>query len=189
MAKRTNDLTEAAQSVAEVLAQRTGSLKVVLSAGVIALSQLDADDREKAIATANGSAEAIDLYAAQRALAGIREELREITLAWRHQGLENPFSDKLSGLIATGLEQPTAEGVPAADEQLEAYAAAFVEVAQILEAGAKGKISAKAAISKAIERLGPTSEELDDQQRAEAGEVVDGAEDASKSHKRKRRPG
>lgn len=41
------------------------------------------------------------------------------------------------------------------DETRSAYEAAFVEVASILEAGAKGKISAKSAISKAITCLAP----------------------------------
>lgn len=46
MAKRTNDLTLAAQPVAEELAQRCGSLKHVLSAGILALNALDSDARE-----------------------------------------------------------------------------------------------------------------------------------------------
>jgi len=46
MAKRTNDLTLAAQPVAEELAQRCGSLKHVLSAGILALNDLDSDARE-----------------------------------------------------------------------------------------------------------------------------------------------
>lgn len=54
MATRTNDLTEFAKPVADYLYKRIGSLKVVFSAGVIALSKLSPDEREKMIAEANG---------------------------------------------------------------------------------------------------------------------------------------
>lgn len=54
MGTRTNDLTEFAKPVADYLYKRIGSLKVVLSAGVIALSKLSPDEREKIIAEANG---------------------------------------------------------------------------------------------------------------------------------------
>lgn len=54
MATRTNDLTEFAKPVADYLYKRIGSLKLVLSAGVIALSKLSPDEREKMIAEANG---------------------------------------------------------------------------------------------------------------------------------------
>jgi hypothetical protein len=47
------NLTEASQPVAEDLVRRTGSIKTVLSAGVIALSKLTADEREKMILEAN----------------------------------------------------------------------------------------------------------------------------------------
>lgn len=46
MAKRSNDLTLAAQPVAEKLAQRCGSLKHVLSAGVLALNDHSPEERE-----------------------------------------------------------------------------------------------------------------------------------------------
>ena len=54
MATRTNDLTEFAKSIADNMAMRCGTLKVALSAGIIALSKLSAEDRERAIAEANG---------------------------------------------------------------------------------------------------------------------------------------
>lgn len=55
MATRTSDLTEKAKSIADDMALRCGTLKVALSAGIIALSRLSAEDREKCIAEANGS--------------------------------------------------------------------------------------------------------------------------------------
>jgi len=54
MAKRTNDLTEFAKPVADDLAARCGSLKKVLSAGILALKTLSAEEREKFMAAANG---------------------------------------------------------------------------------------------------------------------------------------
>ena len=54
MGTRTSDLTEVAKKVAEKLRLRVGSLKLVLSAGVIALSKLSADERENMIDEANG---------------------------------------------------------------------------------------------------------------------------------------
>jgi len=54
MAKRTNDLTEFAKIVADKLAARCGSLKKVLSAGIMALDALSAEEREKFMAAANG---------------------------------------------------------------------------------------------------------------------------------------
>jgi len=54
MAKRTNDLTEFAQPVAEALAARCGSLKRVLSAGVLALDALSPTQREYFMAKAIG---------------------------------------------------------------------------------------------------------------------------------------
>lgn len=54
MATRTNDLTEFAKPAADYLYKRIGSLKTVLSAGVIALSKLSPEEREKMIAEANG---------------------------------------------------------------------------------------------------------------------------------------
>lgn len=54
MGTRTNDLTEFAKPVADHLYKRIGSLKIVLSAGVIALSKLSPDEREKMISEATG---------------------------------------------------------------------------------------------------------------------------------------
>jgi len=54
MATRTNDLTEFAKPIADLLYKKMGSLKIVLSAGVIALSKLSAEQREQMIAEANG---------------------------------------------------------------------------------------------------------------------------------------
>jgi len=54
MATRTNDLTEFAKPLADLLHKKVGSLKVVLSAGVIALSKLSAEEREQMIGEANG---------------------------------------------------------------------------------------------------------------------------------------
>jgi hypothetical protein len=51
---RSDWLTEYAKPICDDLAKRTGSLKIVLSAGVIALSKLSAEEREKMIAEANG---------------------------------------------------------------------------------------------------------------------------------------
>jgi hypothetical protein len=51
---RSDWLTEHAKLICDDLAKRTGSLKIVLSAGVIALSKLSAEEREKMIAEANG---------------------------------------------------------------------------------------------------------------------------------------
>lgn len=52
MAKRTNDLTEIAQPIANDLAARCGSLKRVLSAGVLALNALTPEQREVFMAQA-----------------------------------------------------------------------------------------------------------------------------------------
>ena len=54
MATRTNDLIEFAKPIADYLYKRIGSLKIVFSAGVIALSKLSPDEREKMIGEANG---------------------------------------------------------------------------------------------------------------------------------------
>jgi len=54
MAKRTNDLTEFAKLTADKLAARCGSLKKVLSAGIMALDALSAEEREKFMAAADG---------------------------------------------------------------------------------------------------------------------------------------
>lgn len=63
MAKRTKMLlTEHAQPLAEQL-ERLYSLKSILSAGVVVLSKLSPEDREKAVAEANGVAgEKLDIY-------------------------------------------------------------------------------------------------------------------------------
>ena len=55
MATRTNDLTEIAKSTADRLAARCGSLKRVLSAGVLALEALSPDERERFMAAAIGA--------------------------------------------------------------------------------------------------------------------------------------
>jgi hypothetical protein len=60
MARRTNDLTEFAQPVADELADRIGSLKRVLSAGVLALADLTAEQREYYIAKSVGKDLAVD---------------------------------------------------------------------------------------------------------------------------------
>jgi hypothetical protein len=54
MAKRTNDLTEFARPIADELASRMGTLKHVLSAGVMALNDLPAERREYYMAVAVG---------------------------------------------------------------------------------------------------------------------------------------
>ena len=54
MATRTTDLTASAKPIADEMAIRCGTLKVALSAGIIALSKLSAEQREQAIAEANG---------------------------------------------------------------------------------------------------------------------------------------
>lgn len=54
MASRTEDLTDAAKPVADKLAARCGSLKKVLSAGVLALDSCSAEEREKFMAQASG---------------------------------------------------------------------------------------------------------------------------------------
>ena len=54
MATRTNDLTEFAKPIADELANRCGSLKIVLSAGVLALNDLSPDKREHYMAKAIG---------------------------------------------------------------------------------------------------------------------------------------
>lgn len=55
MATRTNDLTEFAKPAADKLAERCGSLKRVLSAGILALDSLSADEREQFMAKAIGA--------------------------------------------------------------------------------------------------------------------------------------
>ena len=55
MATRTNDLTEFAKPVADRLAERCGSLKRVLSAGILALDSLSAEEREQFMAKATSS--------------------------------------------------------------------------------------------------------------------------------------
>lgn len=47
-------LTDPAIPIAQTLAKRVGSLKLALSAGIMALNKLSADEREKSIAEANG---------------------------------------------------------------------------------------------------------------------------------------
>lgn len=54
MARRTNDLTEIAKPIAESLADQTGSLKRVLSAGVMAFNELGPARRQYYIAKAGG---------------------------------------------------------------------------------------------------------------------------------------
>jgi len=54
MGTRSNDLTEVSKNLAEKLRLRIGSLKLVLSAGVVALSKLTAEDREEMVAEAQG---------------------------------------------------------------------------------------------------------------------------------------
>jgi len=54
MAGRTDWLTKFAKPVADDLAARCGSLKKVLSAGILALKALSAEEREKFMAAANG---------------------------------------------------------------------------------------------------------------------------------------
>lgn len=54
MAKRTNDLTEFAQPVADELAARCGSLKKVLSAGIMALNDMSPEKREYYMSLASG---------------------------------------------------------------------------------------------------------------------------------------
>lgn len=55
MATRTNDLTEFAKPVADQLAERCGSLKRVLSAGILALDSLSAEEREQFMAKATSA--------------------------------------------------------------------------------------------------------------------------------------
>jgi len=54
MARRTDDLTEIAKPIAESLADQTGSLKRVLSAGVMAFNELGAAKRQYYITKAGG---------------------------------------------------------------------------------------------------------------------------------------
>jgi hypothetical protein len=54
MPKRTDWLTEFARPVAEDLAARCGSLKKIMSAGVMALNDLSAEEREYYMAKADG---------------------------------------------------------------------------------------------------------------------------------------
>jgi hypothetical protein len=54
MATRLDDLTEPAQAAAEQMTNFIGSIKLVLSAGVIALSRLPAEAREMFVAEAQG---------------------------------------------------------------------------------------------------------------------------------------
>ena len=60
MPTRIEDLTVFAQLPGKEMAARCGTIKAALSAGIIALSKLSPDAREKAIAIANG-AEGVDL--------------------------------------------------------------------------------------------------------------------------------
>lgn len=54
MSRRIDYLTDPARQAAERLVKYTGSMKIVLSAGLIALSKLTAEQREQMIAEANG---------------------------------------------------------------------------------------------------------------------------------------
>jgi len=54
MATRTNDLTEFAKPVADEMAARAGSLKRILSAGVLSLADLTPEQREYYMAKAVG---------------------------------------------------------------------------------------------------------------------------------------
>ena len=54
MGTRTNDLTEFAKPIADNLANRCGSLKRVLSAGILALDDMSPGDREYYMAKAIG---------------------------------------------------------------------------------------------------------------------------------------
>ena len=56
MGTRSNDLTEVSKILAEKLRLRIGSLKLVLSASVVALSKLSAEERENMVAEAQGIA-------------------------------------------------------------------------------------------------------------------------------------
>jgi len=89
-----------------------------------------------------------------------------------------PGHDVLAG-PGQDLYDVQAAPVPQRDTQRQAYEAAFVEVAQILEAGAKGKIGAKTAISQAIELLKPA--------RPDGAADADASLDAAKG--RRRSPG
>ncbi len=54
MTKRTDSLTEFAKPVADELAARCGSLKKVLSAGIMALNDMSPEKREYYMALASG---------------------------------------------------------------------------------------------------------------------------------------
>lgn len=73
MATRTNDLTEFAKPVADKLAARCGSLKKVLSAGIMAFDSLSPNAREHFMAMADGEEV---------------ESLQDAEEVFRHKGLE-----------------------------------------------------------------------------------------------------
>ena len=79
MATRIQDLEESAQPMAKFLVQRSGSLKRVLSAGVLVLGQMDSAERERYMAAAAG-AETIDQAPVplRKEMDRLLEELRQL---------------------------------------------------------------------------------------------------------------
>ena len=81
MATRIQDLELAAQPIARYLVERSGSIKRVMSAGVIALGQMTADERETFFAAAGGAPlPEKPLVPMQKQLDEILQEVRRASL-------------------------------------------------------------------------------------------------------------
>lgn len=108
MATRTADLYPAATAVADRLTKRVGNQKLILSAGVIVLAMLEAEDREVALSLAMGeSDQGLDLYAGRKALLAIQNELASMRLEDARSGGGQLLLDDVlryvEPLIANGL--------------------------------------------------------------------------------------
>lgn len=106
MGTRTEDLTPSAKPIADRLAKRVGHLKVALSAGIIALNHLDADDKEAMIGLANDAAEeVVDLYAERRALIELKTFVieRMLLIGDFIHPTAKPICDKVLELANRGI--------------------------------------------------------------------------------------
>jgi len=106
MATRTNDLTEFAKPVADRLAAHCGSLKRILSAGVIALDNCSSDEREMYMALAIGARyESSHQVRVKKSMLLLKEALTESPPGEVVRILSYEESDMLKNLLAA-LPQP-----------------------------------------------------------------------------------
>jgi len=82
MATRTNDLTKFAKPIADSLTKRCGTLKQILSAGVIALGDMTPEKRERYMARAAGETVTPESDA-MPSEAEIYAELEQLAALWR----------------------------------------------------------------------------------------------------------